>query len=219
MNAQHHMVDDARSSSRQYALIGLTAVFAAATLANPVYPRAQWLQHAPTLPALAAAVVAARRRWFSDAAMAAGLAFLALHALAARWIYSYVPYEQWCDVVLGSGPAEWFGWRRNQFDRLVHVAFGALLTPGLRDVAVRHGLSPRAALAAAWLAVAGGSAAYEVFEWLLAITAAPETAERYNGQQGDPWDAQKDMALAMAGSAAACVWFMRPCRFRSNKRR
>ena len=41
---------------------------------------------------------------------------------------------------------------------------------------------------------------YEIFEWLLTIVAAGETADRYNGQQGDIWDAQKDMALAALGA-------------------
>lgn len=186
-------------------MVVATTLMIAATLVSPPYPREQWLQHAATPIVLVAALVAARRGWFTSVAMAAALAFLALHAIGARWIYSYVPYEQWCEALCGSGPAEWFGWQRNHFDRLVHVAFGVLLTPLFRELGLRAGLSPRGALATAWLAVAGMSAAYEVFEWLLAIIAAPEWADRYNGQQGDPWDAQKDMALAMAGSLAACL--------------
>ena len=188
-------------------MIAAATTLIAVTWIAPLYPREQWLQHAATIPLLVAAVVAARRRWLSDAAIACCLAFLLLHALAARWIYSYVPYETWCDAAFGSGPAEWFGWRRNHFDRLVHVAFGVLLTPPLRELAQRAGLRPVAACATAWLTVAGASACYEVFEWLLAVVAAPEMAERYNGQQGDPWDAQKDMALAMAGSTAVLAWY------------
>ena len=46
---------------------------------------------------------------------------------------------------------------------------------------------------------------------LLLLTAAflgitlisPQDAESYNGQQGDPWDAQKDIAIAMIGSLLA----------------
>jgi putative membrane protein len=60
-------------------------------------------------------------------------------------------------------------------------------------------------LAFAWLAVVGVSALYEVFEWALAVIAAPDFADKYNGQQGDFWDSQKDMALAMAGSSLAAV--------------
>jgi putative membrane protein len=35
------------------------------------------------------------------------------------------------------------------------------------------------------------------------MTFAPDWAEAYNGQQGDIWDPQKDMALAAAGSILA----------------
>jgi translocator protein len=134
---------------------------------------------------------------------------LALHIIGARWIYSYVPYEEWFDAIVGSGPGEWFGWRRNHYDRLVHFAFGVLLTYPLTEGAARFAKMPqRAAMLFAWLAVAGISAIYEVAEWALAVIAAPEMAERYNGQQGDLWDAQKDMGLAIAGStvALAAAW-------------
>jgi putative membrane protein len=47
---------------------------------------------------------------------------------------------------------------------------------------------------------------YEVFEWMLSIVLSPEDAESYNGQQGDYWDAQKDMALAFVGSL--CMLFI-----------
>jgi putative membrane protein len=147
---------------------------------------------------------AGRKQRFSNGAMTCLVAFIALHIIGARWIYSYVPYERWCDALVGSGPYEWFGWTRNHYDRLVHLAFGALLVPPLVEVAMRFGRIPFAgAIVFAILAIAAVSAVYEVFEWLLATIAAPEYAEAYNGQQGDPWDAQKDMALALAGSAVA----------------
>jgi putative membrane protein len=34
---------------------------------------------------------------------------------------------------------------------------------------------------------------------------AGDTADYYNGQQGDIWDAQKDMAIAQLGSLMACI--------------
>ena len=40
------------------------------------------------------------------------------------------------------------------------------------------------------------SLVYEWIEWLIAIGLSPEEAENYNGQQGDMWDAHKDMFLA-----------------------
>jgi putative membrane protein len=52
----------------------------------------------------------------------------------------------------------------------------------------------------ALLFVLATSMLYEVFEWLLSVFLSPDQAEAYNGQQGDMWDAQKDMALAMLGA-------------------
>jgi putative membrane protein len=44
---------------------------------------------------------------------------------------------------------------------------------------------------------------YELIEWGVAIALAPGAAEQYNGQQGDMWDAHKDMALASLGAVVA----------------
>ena len=192
--------------SFQIACVAAGAMLLAITLWSPLYPREQWLQHVPTIIALPALLLAAKRGWLSDLSMSCLAAMLALHILGARWIYSYVPYEQWCDAAIGSGPHEWFGWTRNHYDRLVHLAFGLLMTLPLAEAARRYArMGAASSLAFAWLAVAGVSAVYEVFEWGLAVIAAPDFAEKYNGQQGDFWDAQKDMALAMAGSSLAVV--------------
>jgi putative membrane protein len=47
------------------------------------------------------------------------------------------------------------------------------------------------------------SGIYEVFEWLLTVVMAQHDADAYNGQQGDLWDAQKDIGIAMIGSVIA----------------
>lgn len=41
---------------------------------------------------------------------------------------------------------------------------------------------------------------YELIEWWIAMGLSPEDAENYNGQQGDQWDAHKDMFLATLGA-------------------
>ena len=55
------------------------------------------------------------------------------------------------------------------------------------------------------MVVLGIGALYEVFEWGLTLTAPADMALRYNGQQGDLWDAQKDLALAAVGSWAVAA--------------
>jgi putative membrane protein len=191
----------------QLTLVAALALLLLVSMWRPIYPREQWLQHVPTVLAIPALAWGAKQRVLTTGAFACLAAMLALHIVGARWIYSFVPYDEWASALFGAGPNAWFGWTRNHYDRFVHLAFGLLMPSPLVESAMRYGgLSRRWALAWTLAAVAAISALYEVFEWLLAIIAAPEMADAYNGQQGDPWDAQKDLALAILGSFFAVAW-------------
>ncbi|GAA0242327.1 DUF2238 domain-containing protein [Saccharothrix mutabilis subsp. mutabilis] len=158
---------------------------------EPLWPGEQALHTSLTVVALVGLLVAQRRWPLSLADWLLVLLFLSLHTIAARWLYSAVPYDQWTDALFGFRLSEVFSWRRNHFDRLVHFFYGVCLAGVL---ARRSG----------WLrtveVVVSTSAVYELFEWGIALVLAPDLAEAYNGQQGDMWDAHKDMALATAGA-------------------
>lgn len=128
------------------------------------------------------------------------LAFMLLHAFAARWIYSYVPYDAWWQNLSGATVSSIFGFRRNHFDRLVHFWFGVLVYPAVSEIHRRRGRTLGESRFLAVEFVAAASVLYELFEWGLTFLLSPEDAEGYNGQQGDVWDAHKDMALAIVGS-------------------
>ena len=188
-------------SRSQRLLLGLLLALLLLAQVDQPYPAIAPLQHIPTALLLVAAPWLLSRWPLSTPALACIILFLALHTLGGRYIYSNVPYDEWVRALTGRGLSEAFGWTRNHYDRLVHFAFGLLSVVPLAEVARRYGgLSRRGAM----LAVAGWvlslSCLYEIFEWLLTIVAAGETADRYNGQQGDIWDAQKDMALAALGA-------------------
>ena len=53
--------------------------------------------------------------------------------------------------------------------------------------------------------VAWWSLVYEVVEWLVASVADPAAGTAYLGTQGEVWDAEKDMALALCGAAVAAL--------------
>jgi putative membrane protein len=152
-----------------------------------------------------AAVIWVHRRWpVPLSSFVLILVFLTAHTVAARWIYSYVPYDEWSRALFGRGVNEMLGWHRNNFDRLVHLAYGMCLAPVLMRLFLdRRGWRPGwAALAAVDVVVSTG-ALYELFEWGVAVTLAPDLAEAYNGQQGDLFDAQKDMFVAAIGALLA----------------
>jgi putative membrane protein len=46
---------------------------------------------------------------------------------------------------------------------------------------------------------------YEIVEWITAALVDPAAGTAFLGTQGDPWDAQKDMALACLGAVLAAV--------------
>ena len=190
-------------------LLLLTATGALASLIDSPYPQLAPLQNLPTLGLLAGLWLALQRWPLPTAAIACLCAFLLLHTLGGRYIYSFVPYDQWFAAMGMPTPQEVFGLQRNAYDRLVHFSFGLLLAYPFA-VALRLHVGVRQAISAyvAVEFVLATSALYEIFEWGLTMMMAGADAEAYNGQQGDMWDAQKDMACAGLGAlmTAAIVW-------------
>lgn len=166
-----------------------------------LYPGNTWLQVGPVALLLPLAIWALRRWPVSNAAAACMASFVLLHLFAARWSYSFVPYATWFPTLDAS-----LGFERNMFDRFVHLLFGVLAVLPFAEIAncyARLGL--RTALCGALLFVLATGALYEIFEWMLTLTLAPEDAGAYNGEQGDLFDSQKDMALAALGALAALL--------------
>lgn len=202
----------------QSGLLLAFVLLALASLVGSPFPRDQLVQHVPTAIAVVCLLAITRRVGLTDFSFTLVVVFLALHALGARYIYSYVPYDRWASAVFGATITETFGLRRNHYDRLVHLSFGLLLTIPIHEVVTRVIAPPRVwgyVLAVALNMV--GSVLYELGEALVALTFAPDWADRYLGQQGDPWDSHRDMALATAGAVvAATAKALWPYRFRRS---
>lgn len=95
---------------------------------------------------------------------------------------------------------------RNHFDRLVHFGFGLLCTYPQREVLMR-----KAKLHGVWLNVLpifttlALSAAYEMIEAVVANAVDAKDAAAFLGSQGDQWDSQEDMFMALAGAALSMI--------------
>lgn len=146
------------------------------------------------------------RRRFSDRAYVYTTILLILHTIGSHYTYSEVPLGDWL--------REAFGWNRNHYDRIVHFSFGLLAFRPLLEIT--HGSPPRdTGLTALYLTVGQvglWSALYEVIEWGVAILVDPAAGTAFLGSQGDPWDCEKDMALALAGGVIAAVGLYRKSR-------
>ncbi|MDF8332697.1 DUF2238 domain-containing protein [Novosphingobium cyanobacteriorum] len=193
----------------QAALFAITAAWSLICLLDTPYPALAPLQNLPTLAIIAILVWLARKPTLPTSAIACTCLFLALHALGGRYIYSYVPYDAWAQTMGLPEPGKLLGLQRNSYDRVVHFGFGLLWVHPISSwLNRRWGISLRLATYIAVEFVLAGSALYEIFEWLLTLSMAGPDADAYNGQQGDVWDAQKDMACATVGAFSAATLLM-----------
>ena len=144
-------------------------------------------------------------RWFRFSLLVyvvISLAFICI-ATGARYTYAEVPVAKW----LG----QMFGTSRNHFDRVGHFVQG--LTVGLmtREVLIRTTtLSKRCGVIILSIAFAlAFSAFYELVEWWTVLAFYAEHGPEWLGMQGDPWDAQEDMLMALLGVFAATILLSR----------
>lgn len=179
-------------------------VLLAISAIRPWYPQDFFIEHILTAISLALLIAVDRRQTLSNASCTLIFLFLVLHILGAHYTYSHVPYDDWSRALFGEPISTTFGWERNHYDRLVHLAFGLLMVYPARELLARlmPELQPRdwRLLVAAVLVLAVLSKLYELLEWMFAIVMTQDAASLYNGEQGDVRDAHKDMALALLGA-------------------
>jgi putative membrane protein len=125
---------------------------------------------------------------------------LFFHALVlvvgGHYTYAEVPLGEWAKRA--------FGFARNHYDRLGHVTQGFVPAILAREVLLRRTpLRPGAWLLTLVTSIClAVSAIYELFEWATALVSG-EAAAAFLGTQGDVWDTQWDMFLALCGALLA----------------
>lgn len=143
-------------------------------------------------------LVSYRRFPFSNQSYLLFTLFMTLHLIGAHYTYAETPFGFWMQ--------DWLGFGRNHYDRLVHFSYGLLLAYPFREILVRkvsinHGLASFITVNL----VLSFSGFYEVIEAVTAMLVSPELGDAYLGTQGDMWDAQWDMGLAMLGAIIAML--------------
>ncbi len=177
------------------------------TSIDPIYPTEQSLQHIGTFLLGVILISDLRKDYLSTASFCGVVFFTLIHIIGARYIYSYVPYNEWSISITGFDINAFLDTKRNHYDRFVHFSFGLVMIPICIQIVEQMKLRSRnATIFMAWLMIQTGSMIYELFEWLMTIIVSSEAANNYNGQQGDVWDAQKDMALALVGSTLSALF-------------
>ncbi|MES2688952.1 MAG: DUF2238 domain-containing protein [Bacteroidota bacterium] len=134
-----------------------------------------------------------RKFKFSDLSYTLIFVYILLHIYGATYTYAENPLGYWLKDVLHL--------ERNHYDRIVHFSFGFMLTYPMRDYFRNWFDWP---VWVCWVLpveiTMSFSGIYEIIEWLVADVFFAAQGDAYLGTQGDVWDAQKDMGLAVSGA-------------------
>ena len=188
-----------RISPLHLALLAATALVFVWSAWRPYGRLTWWLEVAPGI--LGAVLLIATYSHFRFTTLVYTL--IALHIMllcvGGHYTYARVPLFDWIEPH--------FGWHRNHFDRLGHFMQGFVPALIARELFIRL----RVVTAAGWrfaiiiLICMGISALYELLEWATALTSGA-AATAFLGTQGDVWDTQKDMFMALIGAICALLF-------------
>ena len=183
-----------KSNKRLYFLLTTSFVIAWIWAAiDPLYPDDWILENILVVLFVPFVFWASRYFIFSNTSYSIVTLFLILHVIGSHYTYAEVPFG----VTLG----EWIGVDRNMYDRLLHLLFGIVFVYPLFDYLQRKvKLQGFLIYFVSFMTISAFAGFYEVLEWVAASVVDPEAGDAFLGTQGDIWDAQKDMALAMVGS-------------------
>lgn len=178
------------------ALAALLAAVMAWSWHQPADRLTWWLEALPVV--VAVPLLIATRGRFPLTRLAYWL--IALHAVVllvgAHYTYARVPLGFWLEELLG--------FTRNHYDRIGHLAQGFIPAMVAREILSRRQIVKPGG----WLLfvvtciVLAISATYELIEWWTALIAG-DGATAFLGTQGDVWDTQWDMLLALIGALVA----------------
>lgn len=183
----------------------LLAIVVVALIASGIAPtdRLTWLMEvAPVLIALPLMIIT--RRSYPLTLLLTVL--IAIHALVliggGAYTYAHVPFGFWLQDILGT--------LRNPYDKIGHFMQGFVPAMVAREILLR-GDFVRGRRMTAFLCICVAmaiSACYELIEWAAAV-ALGQGADEFLGTQGDVWDTQSDMFMALIGASTALLLLAR----------
>lgn len=181
-------------------LLGLLALISVATLWAPPAGRTSWaLEVGPGLIEVALLVATYRRLPLSHWVYGGVFLHILVLIYGGYYTYALTPLGDWAKRV--------FDLQRNHYDRVGHVALGVFPVFLARELLLRTSPLRRGR----WLfgisvsLVFSFAAFWELLEWWVTLLVASDVGQAFLGSQGDVWDAQWDMLLALLGAVLALL--------------
>ena len=189
---------NSRISPLHLALLAATFLVFAWSGWRPFDRLTWWLETAPGIVGVILLIATYSRFRFTTLVYTLIALHVMLLCVGGHYTYARVPLFAWLEPL--------FGWQRNQFDRLGHFAQGFVPALIARELFIRQ----RVVTSSGWrfsiivLICMGISALYELLEWVAAVIGG-SASDSFLGTQGDVWDTQKDMCMALIGAVCALV--------------
>lgn len=179
----------------------LAAIVIAALIASGIapYDRLTWFMEVAPVLIVLPLLFATRRNYPLTTLL---LVLITAHALVliagGAWTYARVPLGFWLQEMLGT--------MRNPYDKIGHFMQGFVPAIAAREILLRGAyINGRKMTAFICLCIALAiSAGYELIEWAAAISLG-QGADEFLGTQGDVWDTQSDMFMALIGALASLL--------------
>jgi putative membrane protein len=188
-----------KSSNLLLTIGSLLVLSALAVSAVQPFDRLTWLME--TLPVmLVLPLMWATHRRFPLTPLLSILIFMHCIVLILGGAYTYAR------VPLGFVLQDWFDLARNPYDKIGHFMQGLVPALAAREIFLRR----QVVQSKAWLGflvvcvVMTVSAVYELIEWAAALIMG-QGADEFLGTQGDVWDTQSDMFLALIGALSCLI--------------
>ena len=186
----------------EWALVAIVVAAVVVSAISPYDRLTWWMEVMPVLIALPILMATHRRFPLTRLVLALITFFALILILGGTYTYARVPLGDWLQDA--------FALARNPYDRIGHFFQGFVPAMLARELLLRLDV----VRGRGWLfflvccVCLAISALYELIEWQAAVLVAGGAVE-FLGTQGDPWDAQADMSLALGGAALAQILLWR----------
>ncbi len=190
------------STIQLWALIGFMVLCLIISAIHPAEVLTYFLEAGPVMIGVGVLVTLRNRLRITPLLLILVGAHSAILCLGAHYTYAKVPLGFWLQEI--------FHFSRNHYDRIGHFAQGFIPAILAREILIRQ----RVVAGKVWLFVLAVSVAlafsafYELIEGFVALVSG-QGAESFLGTQGDVWDTQWDMFMALLGALFSCGVFAR----------
>lgn len=186
-------------------LLVLYIILFISTSFNP-YDRADWwAENVPIMSiAIILSIMYAKGIKFSPLSYVFMSILIFMHTIGGYYTFERVPFGFITNL---------FGFERNHYDRIAHFTVG-FYAYAIAELIYYKKLVANKIMLFLFpvFAIATVAMAYELLEWIFAVTNGGSAGIAFLGSQGDVWDAQKDMLADTLGAITATTIF-----FRKNK--